>query len=81
MNELISTGNMIRIYMEANGVAVRDLSAACNVSERRIYGLLNDESRLTSEVASGLKALIPGISEDFLFTYEEKYQLQKVQNC
>ena len=77
MDRIISTGNMIETYLEANGFSITNLAESSGVSERTIYRLLNDEGKLTQEMAEGVNKLIPGISVEFLMTYDARYQIQK----
>ncbi len=77
MDQIISSAKMIASYLEANDYTVFDLAEASSVSPRTIARLLNDECRLSYEVAVGLHKLIPEISVDYLFLYDSKYQLQK----
>lgn len=85
MDRIISTGSMVGIYLEANGFTITDLAASSGLSGRTIYRLLNDEGKLTQEMAEGVNKLIPGISVEFLMTYDAKYQIQKKEfvkaNC
>jgi len=73
----ISTADMVKEYMDANGISGKTLANTSGVSARTVYRFLNNESRLSKKIAEGLHSLIPEISLDFLMTYDAKYQLQK----
>ncbi len=75
-NKIISTGEMMKGYMDANDVSVSELAAASGVSARTIYRLLNDESKLSRKIAVGMNALIPEITVEFLMMYDAKYLAQ-----
>jgi plasmid maintenance system antidote protein VapI len=73
----ISTGDMIRQYLEANSVSIQELKNTSGVSLKTISLLLNGKSKLSMKLAEAIHQLIPGISVEFLMTYDVKYQLQK----
>jgi len=79
INTIISTADMVRGYLDSNGISIKTLAEACGLSERTIYRFLCDESKLSRKIAEGVNALIPEISLEFLMTYDAKYQLQKTQ--
>ena len=79
INTIISTADMVRGYLDSNGISVKTLAEACGLSERTIYRFFCDESKLCRKIAEGVNALIPEISLEFLMTYDAKYQLQKTQ--
>lgn len=76
VDKIISTGEMLKGYMEENGVSVSALAIASDVSERSIYRLLNGECKLSRKIALGMNSLIPEISVEFLMMYDAKYQAQ-----
>ncbi len=76
---IVSTGCMLTQYMEANGVVISEVARKCNVSERTVYRILNDEARLTPEVAFAISELIPGLKCGFILKYDASYQVQKLQ--
>jgi plasmid maintenance system antidote protein VapI len=77
IDKIISTSEMVKNYMEANGVNASQLASASGVSLRSVYRFLNEESKLSKKIASGLNSLIPEISISFLMVYDAKYQTQK----
>ena len=79
INTIISTADMVRGYLDSNGISIKTLAEACGLSERTIYRFLCDDSKLSRKIAEGVNALIPEISLEFLMTYDAKYQLQKTQ--
>ena len=79
INTIISTADMVRGYLDSNGISIKTLAEACGLSERTIYRFLCDDSKLGRKIAEGVNALIPEISLEFLMTYDAKYQLQKTQ--
>lgn len=76
---IVSTGTMLSQYMEANHITISDIAKFCAVSERTVYRMLNEETKLTPEVASAIEANIPGLKAEFLLKYDTKYQLQKLR--
>jgi len=79
ITKLLSTGQIISAYLEANDLNIFDLAKASGVEAKTIYRLINDESKVSYKVVQGMNKLIPGISLDFLVSYDAKYQLQKHQ--
>ncbi len=79
INTIISTADMVRGYLDSNGISIKTLAEACGLSERTIYRFLCDDSKLSRRLAEGINSLIPEISLEFLMTYDAKYQLQKTQ--
>lgn len=75
---VVSTGEVINQYLEANNFTYQDLAKASNVSLKTIYRIVSDESKLSNEVAIGLNKLIPDISVEFIVCYDVKYQLEKI---
>ena len=75
--KMVSTGNILKMYLEENGFCALQLSEASNVSLRTIIRVLNDERPLDVEIALGMNKLLPGIKPEFLVSYDSKYQLQK----
>ena len=80
INTIISTADMIRGYLDSNGISIKSLSQVCGLSERTIYRFLCDDSKLSRRLAEGINSLIPEISLEFLMTYDAKYQLQKTKH-
>lgn len=76
MNDLIDTGTMIKVYLEENGITIEDLAKASDVSVKTVYRVLNNQTKLSYKVANGINKLIPEITEDFLMSYDAKYQVQ-----
>lgn len=76
MNRIIDTGTVIKSYLDENEITITQLSDASDVSIKTIYRVLNNQSKLTYKVASGINKLIPEISIDFLMSYDAKYQVQ-----
>lgn len=74
---IVSTGSIIRMYLESNGVSALEVSEASGVSLRTVIRVLNDERPLDYEIAYGIHTLIPEIGIDFLMNYNLRYQLQK----
>lgn len=77
--KLISTGQIILGYMEANNITIADLAAASDVSPRTVYRLFNDEIKVPVSIAEGLHSLISEIPVVFILEYDAKYQYQKEQ--
>ena len=80
INTIISTADMVRGYLDSNGVSIKTLAEVCGLSERTIYRFFCDDSKLSRRLAEGINSLIPEISLEFLMTYDAKYQLQKTQH-
>ncbi len=76
VDKIISTGEMLKGYMEVNDVSVSALATASDVSERSIYRLLKGESKLSRKIAHGMNLLVPEISVEFLMMYDARYQAQ-----
>lgn len=76
MIDFVDTGTVIKTYMEENDITIEDLANASDVSIKTIYRILNNQSKLNYKVASGINKLIPEITEDFLMSYDAKYQVQ-----
>lgn len=76
MNTIISTGKMIKTYLESNDKSIIDLVNASGVSTNTIYRIINSEKKLSYKVAEGIHKIIPEITIDFLMTYDAKYQVQ-----
>jgi plasmid maintenance system antidote protein VapI len=73
MDKIISTGAMIGTYLEANGFSGSDL-VSLGVPEMFVNRMLGGECRLTLEMARAIHALIPGLSVEFLMSYDRKCQ-------
>lgn len=72
-----STGEMVAIYLQENGLTVRDLADVAGVSQKSVYLFLSDEARLSSQMAIALERLIPSLTAVFTMAYDAQYQLQK----
>ncbi len=83
--KMVSTGIIIKMYLEENGVSAAEVAVASGVSLRTVLRVLNDESKLGADVALGINKLLPEIRPDFLLSYDSQYQLQKKivekENC
>lgn len=75
--KMVSTGTIIKMYLEENKVSAAEAAEASNVSLRTILRVLNDESKLSADIAIGLNRLLPEISAEYLLSYDSQYQLQK----
>jgi plasmid maintenance system antidote protein VapI len=75
--KLLSTGQIIAAYLEANNLSIFDLAKSSGVGLKTIYRLVNDESKLSYKIAQGMNRLISEVSLEFLVSYDAKYQLQK----
>ena len=75
--KLVSTGTIIKMYLEENKVSAAQVAEASGVSLRTVLRVLNDESKLGSDVALGINKLLPEIHADYLLSYDSQYQLQK----
>ena len=75
--KIVSTGTIIKMYLEENGVSAAQIAEAADVSLRTVLRVLNDESKLGIDVAIGINKLLPDIHTDFLLSYDSQYQLQK----
>lgn len=76
---LSHTGDIIAMYMEENDVTIIDLQNKSNVNMRTIYRVLKGEVKLNSKLAIALEELVPGLSAEYLLSYDSKYQLQKTK--
>lgn len=77
MDKIISTAKLISMYIEDNNIKIEDLASASNVNSRTVRRILNDECKLSYDVAFGLQTLIPELKAEFLASYDSKYQIQK----
>lgn len=75
--KMVSTGTIIKMYLEENGVSASEVASVSNVSLRTVLRVLNDESKLSLDVAIGINKLLPDIHADFLLSYDSQYQLNK----
>lgn len=75
--KLVSTGKIIKMYLDENEISALEVANASNVSLRTVLRILSDESKLCLDVAIGINKLLPQIKPDFLLSYDSKYQLQK----
>ena len=75
--KMVSTGKVLKMYLEENGLCAAQLAAISNVSLRTIIRVLNDERKLDPKIAIGMSKLLPGIKAEFLVSYDSKYQLKK----
>ena len=79
MDKIVSTSNMVLSYLESNNLTIPQLAEASNLSQRTIRRFINDESKLSYDIAVGVNKLLPNISTDFLMAYDAKYQFQKTK--
>ncbi|NLZ69193.1 MAG: hypothetical protein GX903_09350 [Spirochaetales bacterium] len=77
IKQLKSTGFVVKEYLIANWLTVDDLSQASSVGVPALHRFLEDEVKLSTEIALGINKLLKGLTAEFLINYDSKYQKQK----
>ena len=70
----ISTGQMLTEFVNENKVSINDVAKLAGVSYRTIYRVLNDETKISEEVAEAFEKVIPGLKAKSILVYDAKYQ-------
>ena len=70
----ISTGQMLTEFVNENKVSINDVAKLAGVSYRTIYRVLNDETKISEDVAEAFEKVIPGLKAKSILVYDAKYQ-------
>jgi len=73
---LVSTGNIIKEYLDEYGINQKELSARIGMSEKHISNVINGNARLTEEFALKLERILVGVPASYWLNYEAKYREQ-----
>ena len=71
---IVSTGRIIKEYLDEQSISQKDLSFRTGISEKHISHVLNGSSRLTEEFALKIEKILDGITASYLLNYEAKYR-------
>lgn len=77
---LVPTGNIIKEYLEANGIKQNDLSKRMGISEKHVSNVLSGKSRLTEEFALKLEKILTTVPASYWLNYEVKYREYLARN-
>lgn len=73
---ILPTSSFIKRYLKANKVSQRDLHLASGYSEKQISLIMHDKTPVTRKFAHALSECVPGLDEDYILNYSNKYQEQ-----
>lgn len=78
MNEnfLVSTGCIIREYLEEYSITQKELAKRIDSSEKHISNVLKGNNRLTEEFALKLEKVLTNVPASYWLNYEAKYREQ-----
>ena len=65
---------MLTEFVNENKVSINDVAKLAGVSYRTIYRVLNDETKISEEVAEAFEKVIPGLKAKSILVYDAKYQ-------
>lgn len=73
-NYFISTGNIIKEYLDELGISQKELSERIGISEKHISNVLKGKSRLTEKFALKLEYIFKDIPASYWLNIESKYR-------
>jgi len=71
---IVSTGRIVKEYLDEYKISQRELSARSGISEKHISNVLNGNCRLTEEFALKLEKILVGVPASYWLNYEVKYR-------
>lgn len=73
---ILPTSSFIKRYLKANKISQYDLHLASGYSEKQISLIMHDKVPVTRKFAQALSECIPGLDEEYILNYSNKYQEQ-----
>ena len=73
---ILPTSSFIKRYLKANNISQYDLHLASGYSEKQISLIMHDKAPVTRKFAHALSECIPGLDEEYVLNYANKYQEQ-----
>jgi len=77
---LVSTGKILKEYLNEYGINQKELSARIGVSEKHISNVINGNCRLTEEFALKIEKVLVDIPASYWLNYEAKYREYLARN-
>ncbi|MGV8145463.1 MAG: ImmA/IrrE family metallo-endopeptidase [Alkaliphilus sp.] len=74
-NYYVSTGEILRDYINANDISQKGLSKRLGCSEKYLSNLMNGKARMTEDIAVRLESVFEGVKAIFWMNIEAEYRI------
>lgn len=80
INYIVSTGTILKEYLEENNITQKELAEKIGSSERHISNVINGKVEVTTEFALKLEKAFPDAKAEFWLDLEKHYRLNLLRN-